>query len=59
MMMYCGLVALSKAERRAITMKSMLDDLSCEGETHRSQERIRGAVSGPDWELEALVECWC
>lgn len=59
MMIYYGLVALSKAEGRAMTMKSMLDDLSCEGETHRSQERIRSAVRGSDWELDALGECWC
>ncbi len=37
----CGLLALSKAERQAMTIKSVLEALSCEEEPHRSEKRIR------------------
>ena len=40
-MMYCDLLALSKADRHAMTIKSMLEDLSCEEEPHRSDTKIR------------------
>lgn len=38
--MYCGLLALSKAERQAMTIKSMLEALSCEEEPHRSKREL-------------------
>lgn len=40
-MMYCGLLALSKAERQAMTIKSILEALSCEQAPHGSDERIK------------------
>lgn len=43
--MYCGFLVLSKAERQAVTIKSVLEAFSWEDEPRRSEERIQKIFS--------------